>query len=63
VVGGGDEENLPLELSFTEEGKNAEKISILLEKFSWLKIPEIHWDLTSDRVIVMEYCPGTYPNG
>lgn len=54
--------NLPLELSFTEEGKNAEKISILLEKFSWLKIPEIHWDLTSDRVIVMEYCPGGHVN-
>eukprot|EP00095_Tigriopus_kingsejongensis_P002163 maker-scaffold248_size238799-snap-gene-1.33 protein:Tk02163 transcript:maker-scaffold248_size238799-snap-gene-1.33-mRNA-1 annotation:"hypothetical protein LOTGIDRAFT_121554" len=54
--------NLPLELSFTEEGKNAEKISVLMDKFSWLKIPAIHWELTTDRILVMEYCPGGHIN-
>lgn len=50
--------NLPLELSFMQEGKNAEKISVLLSHFEWLKIPRIHWKYTTDRVITMEYCKG-----
>ena len=50
--------NLPLELSFTQEGKNAEKISALLDHFQWLKVPEIVWELTTDRVLTMEYCEG-----
>merc|ERR1712117_801301 len=54
--------NLPLELSFTQEGRNAEKISILLEHLPWLKIPEIHWGLTTDRVLTMEYCKGGHIN-
>lgn len=54
--------NLPLELSFTQEGRNAERISLLMEDFRWLKIPEIHWDLTTDRVLTMEYCPGGHVN-
>jgi len=51
--------NLPLELAFTQEGKNAEKISALLGKFEWLKVPEIIWDLSTDRVLTMEYCRGS----
>ena len=54
--------NLPLELSFKEEGRNSEKISILMDHLSWLKIPEIHWELTTDRVLTMEYCKGGHIN-
>ena len=54
--------NLPLELSFTQEARNAERVSIQLEHLDWLKIPEIHWKLTTDRVLTMEYCPGGHIN-
>ena len=50
--------NLPLELSFVQEGKNAEKISVQLEHFEWLKVPKISWEYTTDRVLTMEYCRG-----
>ena len=50
--------NLPLELNFLQEGKNAEKVSNMLTHLSWLKVPKIHWSHSTDRVLVMEYCPG-----
>ncbi|QQP37915.1 Uncharacterized protein FKW44_018354, partial [Caligus rogercresseyi] len=53
--------NLPLELSFIQEGMNAEKVGNLLD-FSWLRVPEIHWEHTTDRVLVMEYFRGGHIN-
>ncbi|XP_071961915.1 aarF domain-containing protein kinase 1-like [Antedon mediterranea] len=50
--------NLPLELDFVKEGKNAEKVDKLLGHFDFLKVPKIHWDLTTERVLTMEYCDG-----
>lgn len=32
------QKNLPLELSFVQEAKNAEKVSRMLREFSWLKV-------------------------
>ena len=32
------QKNLPLELSFIQEAKNAEKVSRMLREFSWLKV-------------------------
>jgi len=54
--------NLPLELAFTQEARNAEKIDRIFKDCAWLKIPRIHWPLTTDRVLVMEYCPGGHVN-
>jgi len=54
--------NLPLELSFIQEGKNAEKISNMLQHFSWLVIPKIYWKTTTDRVLTMEYIEGIHIN-
>jgi len=54
--------NLPLELSFIQEGKNAEKISNMLQHFPWLVIPKIYWKQTTDRVLVMEYIKGIHIN-
>ena len=54
--------NLPLELSFLQEGKNAEKVSNMFKHFHWLKVPKIHWGISTDRVLVMEYCPGGHVN-
>jgi len=49
--------NLPVELDFLHEGHNAEKLSNLLD-LHFLKVPRIFWDLSTDRVLVMEYCEG-----
>ena len=52
--------NLPLELSFLQEGKNAEKVSNMFSHFDWLKVPRIHWTLSTDRILVMEFCSGGF---
>lgn len=33
-------------------------LQMLLEHHDWLKVPEIHWEQTTDRVLTMEYCEG-----
>ncbi|XP_047102612.1 aarF domain-containing kinase 1 [Schistocerca piceifrons] len=54
--------NLPLELDFANEGKNAEKVASMFNKLTWLKIPKIHWPLTTRRVLTMEYVDGKQVN-
>ncbi|XP_036370709.1 aarF domain-containing protein kinase 1 isoform X1 [Octopus sinensis] len=53
------ERNLPLELDFLQEGKNCEKVSKMLQHFSFLKIPKIYWKYSSDKILTMEFCQGT----
>ncbi|ESO91928.1 hypothetical protein LOTGIDRAFT_121554 [Lottia gigantea] len=50
--------NLPLELDFLHEGKNCERVSKVLKDYEYLKIPKIYWELSSERVLTMEYCKG-----
>jgi len=50
--------NLPLELAFTQEGKNAEKVASIFVDTPWLTVPKIWWPLTTDRLLVMQFCPG-----
>ena len=54
--------NLPLELDFTQEARNSEKVSRIFKDFAWLKVPSIFWDHTTSRVLVMEYCTGCHIN-
>lgn len=54
--------NLPIELDFLQEGKNSEKVAMMFKKYKWLKIPKIYWNLSSHRVLVMEFCPGGQVN-
>lgn len=54
--------NLPLELDFIQEGQNAEKVANMLANLSQVKIPKIHWQFSTDRVLVMEYCEGGHIN-
>lgn len=54
--------NLPIELDFLNEGKNAEKVQKQFLKYSWLKIPKIYWDYCSPRVLVMEFLEGGQVN-
>ncbi|XP_055931345.1 aarF domain-containing protein kinase 1-like [Argiope bruennichi] len=50
--------NLPLELDFIHEGQNAERVHRMFSSLPWLKIPKIYWDLSTKRVLTMEYCEG-----
>ncbi|XP_056409261.1 aarF domain-containing protein kinase 1 isoform X2 [Hyla sarda] len=54
--------NLPRELDFLNEGRNAEKMADMVRKFPFLKIPKIHWDVSTERVLVMEYVEGGQVN-
>uniref|UniRef100_A0A8C5R5W5 AarF domain-containing protein kinase 1 n=1 Tax=Leptobrachium leishanense TaxID=445787 RepID=A0A8C5R5W5_9ANUR len=54
--------NLPLELDFLNEGRNAERMAAMVSHFPFLKIPKIHWDLSTERVLVMEYMEGGQVN-
>lgn len=50
--------NIPLELDFRNEGRNADKIRRLLRNFDWLVIPKIHWEYSSPRILLMDYETG-----
>jgi len=50
--------NLPKELDFENEGKNAEHAARLFDDVPFLKIPKIHWATTNKRVLTMEFCKG-----
>ncbi|XP_077587460.1 aarF domain-containing protein kinase 1 [Stigmatopora nigra] len=54
--------NMPLELDFLNEGRNAETVSKKLAHFTFLKVPLIHWDLSTKRVLTMEFAEGGQVN-
>jgi predicted unusual protein kinase regulating ubiquinone biosynthesis (AarF/ABC1/UbiB family) len=49
---------MPRELDFESEGRNAEALARLLGRRAELAIPEIVWEHTRRRVLVMEYMEG-----
>ncbi|XP_030751618.1 uncharacterized aarF domain-containing protein kinase 1-like [Sitophilus oryzae] len=54
--------NIPQELNFAQEGKNAEKIAQMFENVDWLKVPKVRWDMTTPRVLTMEFVEGGQVN-
>ncbi|KAK3563309.1 hypothetical protein QTP86_021637 [Hemibagrus guttatus] len=54
--------NMPLELDFLNEGRNAEKVSHMLKHFDFLKVPKIHWNLSTKRVLTMDFVEGGQVN-
>uniref|UniRef100_A0A7N4PPE8 AarF domain-containing protein kinase 1 n=1 Tax=Sarcophilus harrisii TaxID=9305 RepID=A0A7N4PPE8_SARHA len=54
--------NLPLELDFLNEGRNAEKVAEMLKRFGFLKVPRIYWELSTRRVLLMEFVEGGQVN-
>lgn len=54
--------NLPKELDFIQEGHNAERAAQMFKNYSWLRIPKIFWDLSTSRVLVMEFVKGGQVN-
>lgn len=54
------ERHVRQELDFTHEGRNAERAASNLERSRLpVHVPSIHWELTTDKVLVMEWCEGT----
>ncbi|XP_012285281.1 uncharacterized aarF domain-containing protein kinase 1 [Orussus abietinus] len=54
--------NLPEELNFIREGENAEKVQELFKNYKWLKIPKVFWDLSTTRILTMEFVEGGQVN-
>lgn len=50
--------NIPMELDFRHEGRNADKTRRLLKHFDWLRIPKIYWELSSSRILLMDFVTG-----
>ncbi|MGH0031778.1 MAG: ABC1 kinase family protein [Myxococcota bacterium] len=50
--------NVPRELDFVNEGRNAERMAEQFGPRTDLAVPSIHWDLSSERVLVMEHVDG-----
>lgn len=46
------------ELDYQIEGRNADKLREIHKRDGNLKIPEIYWDLTTPKLLVMEYVGG-----
>ncbi|XP_023938687.1 aarF domain-containing kinase 1 [Bicyclus anynana] len=54
--------NIAKELDFLQEGKNAERVADLFKNYTWLKVPKIFWEYSTERVLVMEYVNGGQVN-
>lgn len=54
--------NMPLELDFLNEGRNAEKVASMLAHHRFLKVPKIYWDLSTKRILTMEFAEGGQVN-
>lgn len=54
--------NISKELDFLQEGRNAEKVAEIFKNYTWLKVPKIFWDYSTERVLVMEYVNGGQVN-
>jgi len=54
--------NLPRELDFLHEAENAEKIRLYLKDIDFVKVPKIEYSLSTSRLLVMDYMPGTQIN-
>ncbi|XP_054272474.1 aarF domain-containing kinase 1 [Macrosteles quadrilineatus] len=54
--------NIPLELDFRKEAKNMEKVRQMFSHFPWLKIPRLYAELSTKRVLTMEYLDGGQVN-
>jgi len=49
---------VPRELDFVEEGRSAERIAAIHAHRRDIRVPKVYWQLTSRRVITLEYIDG-----
>jgi ubiquinone biosynthesis protein len=50
------------ELDYMTEAKNAESFAKLFKEDDVVRVPEVYWDQTSQKVLTMSYLPGTKIN-
>eukprot|EP00731_Ephydatia_muelleri_P027269 Em0019g142a len=50
--------NLPVELDFHNEARNQEKFAAMFKHLHFAKSPTVHWDLTTARVLTMDFEEG-----
>ncbi|MDD5622299.1 MAG: AarF/ABC1/UbiB kinase family protein [Actinomycetota bacterium] len=50
------------EIDFTNEAQNHEKFRINFKDISYIKIPKIYWDMTTKKVLTMEFIEGVKIN-
>jgi predicted unusual protein kinase regulating ubiquinone biosynthesis (AarF/ABC1/UbiB family) len=46
------------EIDYIKEGRNADRIRLILKEHNALRIPRVYWKLTGRRVLTLEYLPG-----
>jgi len=46
------------EIDYTNEGTNAMLFRNNFAATPWVKVPEVYWEKSAQRVLTMEYCPG-----
>uniref|UniRef100_A0A0N4Z628 Protein kinase domain-containing protein n=1 Tax=Parastrongyloides trichosuri TaxID=131310 RepID=A0A0N4Z628_PARTI len=54
--------NLPRELDFLHEAKNADAVRRMFSHLTYLKIPEIKYDYCTEQILTMEFCEGNQIN-
>jgi len=47
------------EIDYIKEGRNADRIRLILKENQALRIPRVYWKHTGRRVLTLEYLPGT----
>lgn len=47
------------EIDFIREGRNADRFRRSFRGSTYVKVPRVHWRFSSERVITLEYLPGT----
>ncbi|CAM9404672.1 unnamed protein product [Scytosiphon promiscuus] len=50
------------EIDYINEAENAVRFKENFEDTPWVKVPSVYWNLTSERVVTMEYVPGVKIN-
>ncbi|KAH7703547.1 atypical/ABC1/ABC1-B protein kinase, partial [Aphelenchoides avenae] len=50
--------NLPKELDFMHEARNADRVRRMFSHLSFLNVPKVYYDYTSELVLTMEFCEG-----
>lgn len=54
--------NLPGELDFRNEAKNAERTAAIFKNEPFVTTPKIYWEATSEHVLTMEFIEGVKIN-
>lgn len=46
------------EIDYINEGRNADRFRRDFRNIKWVRVPTVHWDYTSTKVLTLEYAPG-----